>query len=87
MILDLRLPKVDGLEVLRRVKSDPALRRMPVVALTTSSSESDVSKAYDLCVNGYVVKPVSFGQFAQVLRGVSEFWVATNRYPPRRDQL
>ncbi len=82
VLLDLRLPKVDGLEVLRQVKSDPSLRRTPVIALTTSAAERDVSRAYDLSVNSYLVKPVDFDQFSQVLDTVAAYWLATNLYPP-----
>ena len=65
VLLDLRMPKIDGLEVLRRIKTDDELHRLPVVILTTSEAESDVAKAYDLRANSYLVKPIDFSKFSE----------------------
>ncbi len=75
ILLDLNLPKKDGREVLAEVKADPALRRIPVVVLTTSRAEEDVLRAYDLHANCYVTKPVGFDQFMQVIKHIDEFWI------------
>ncbi|CAN5162685.1 response regulator [soil metagenome] len=76
ILLDLNLPRKDGREVLAEIKSDENLKRIPVVVLTTSKSEADVMKAYGLHANCYIVKPVDFEQFAQVVRSVENFWFA-----------
>ena len=81
ILLDLRLPKVDGLEVLNRIKQDPELSRIPVVVLTTSSAESDVIKAYDRHANSYLVKPVDFPQFKALMESLGYYWLAWNQYP------
>jgi two-component system, response regulator len=83
VLLDLKMPKVDGLEVLRQIKTDPALRTIPVVMLTSSRQEEDVAQSYDLGANAYVVKPVSFAEFRQALRHVGSFWAAINELPPQ----
>ena len=80
ILLDLRLPRVDGLEVLRHVKSDDALRHIPVVVLTTSEADSDVRDAYDRGASGYLVKPVVFEQFLELTRAFGAFWLRFNRY-------
>ncbi len=82
VLLDLKLPKVDGLEVLERVKKDPALRSVPVVMLTSSGQEVDVAKSYGLGVNAYVVKPVGFPDFVRALRDLGLFWAVVNQPPP-----
>jgi CheY-like chemotaxis protein len=82
VLLDIKLPKVDGVEVLRQVKSDPDLRRVPVVMLTSSREEQDLLSTYDLGVNGYVVKPVEFGEFVQSLNKLGLFWAVVNEPPP-----
>ena len=82
VLLDIKLPKVDGVEVLRRVKSDPDLRLVPVVMLTSSREEQDLLSTYDLGVNGYVVKPVEFGEFVQSLNKLGLFWAVVNEPPP-----
>ena len=82
MVLDLKLPLLDGLEVLRRVKSDPTLKRIPVVMLTSSREESDLHTSYGLGVNAYVVKPVGFEEYARALRTLGSFWTAINQPPP-----
>lgn len=81
ILLDLKLPQVDGLEVLRRIRADPATRRIPVVALTSSREEPDIRRAYDLGVNSYVVKPVDFGEFAEATGQVGLYWLLLNQRP------
>ena len=81
MLLDLRLPKVDGLEVLRRVKGDEELKKLPVVVLTTSSVESDVVNAYTHGVGSYLVKPVDFEKFSGLMEAFGFYWLAWNRFP------
>ena len=82
ILLDLKMPRVDGLEVLRQIKSDPALRQVPVVMLTSSREEKDLVRSYDLGVNAFVVKPVDFNQFAQAIRSLGMFWAIVNEPPP-----
>ena len=82
MLLDLKLPKVDGMEVLRRVKTDPALKTIPVVMLTSSREEQDLVRSYDLGTNGYVVKPVDFQSFVKAVSGLGLFWAIINHPPP-----
>lgn len=81
ILLDLNLPKKDGREVLTDVKSDPALKRIPVVILTTSQAEQDVLRAYDLHANCYITKPVDLEQFMKVIRFIDEFWVGVVTLP------
>jgi CheY-like chemotaxis protein len=81
ILLDLKMPRVDGLEVLRRVKADPALRHIPVVMLTSSIEERDVVESYRLGVNAYVVKPVDFKQFVDAVRKTGNFWAVLNNVP------
>ena len=81
ILLDLNLPRRDGREVLAEVKADPALRRIPVVVLTTSQAEEDVLRSYDLHANAYVTKPVDFEQFVRVVRQVDEFFFTVVRLP------
>ena len=85
VLLDLKLPLVDGLEVLRRVKSDPQTRALPVVVLTSSREERDVVESYQLGVNSYIVKPVDFEQFTEAVRQLGLYWVLLNE-PPRLTQ-
>ena len=82
MLLDLKLPKVDGLEVLRQVKSDEKLRLTPVVVLTSSREEKDMVASYQLGVNAYVVKPVDFHEFVNAIRELGIFWAVINLPPP-----
>ena len=82
LLLDLKMPKVDGLEVLRQVKQDDALRQMPVVMLTSSREESDLVESYRLGVNAYVVKPVEFSRFVEAVRELGVFWAVINEAPP-----
>ena len=81
ILLDLNLPRKDGREVLADVKSDPALRSIPVVVLTTSKSEEDVLRSFDLHANAYVTKPVDFDRFIEVVRGIDEFFVTIVKLP------
>ncbi len=81
ILLDLRLPKVDGLEVLKIIKADPKLHKIPVVILTTSKAEADMIKAYDNHVNSYLVKPVDFTQFNQLMETFGFYWLAWNQNP------
>ena len=83
ILLDLKMPKVDGLEVLRRVKSDESLRHIPVVMLTSSVEERDLVESYRLGVNAYVVKPVDFKQFVDAVRKTGAFWAVLNNLPRR----
>lgn len=83
VLLDLKMPRIDGLEVLRQIKGDPALKHIPVVVLTSSREEQDMIESYDLGVNGYVVKPVAFEKFIEVIKRIGLFWVLTNEPPPR----
>jgi CheY-like chemotaxis protein len=80
ILLDLRLPKVDGLEVLKTIKSDEKLSKIPVVILTTSSAEVDMLKAYDYHANSYLVKPVDFTKFNQLMNTFAYYWVVWNQY-------
>ncbi|HEV7500641.1 MAG TPA: response regulator, partial [Vicinamibacteria bacterium] len=82
VLLDLKMPRVDGLEVLRKVKADPDLRAIPVVIMTSSREERDMVESYRLGVNAYVVKPVNFEQFAAAVREVGMFWAVINEPPP-----
>lgn len=86
VLLDLKLPKVDGLEVLECIKTDPDMKTMPVVMLTSSREESDLLRSYDLGTNAYVVKPMSYEGFIEVLREVGLFWVALNQLPSITDR-
>jgi len=86
VLLDLKLPKVGGLEVLREVKGSPVLRATPVVVLTSSREESDLVASYELGVNAYVVKPVGFEAFARAIRSLGLFWAILNEPPPDPDE-
>jgi CheY-like chemotaxis protein len=81
ILLDLRLPKVDGLEVLEALKADRSTRSIPIVVLTSSNEDHDVARAYELGVNSFVTKPVAFESFAQVLSMVGAYWLTVNRTP------
>ena len=83
ILLDLKMPKVDGLEVLREVKSDQKLKKIPVVMLTSSREEQDLIRTYDLGVNAYVVKPVVFRAFVEAVKALGQFWAVVNEAPPK----
>ena len=82
VLLDLKLPKVNGLEVLRRVRADPRTRRLPIVILTSSKEEKDLVSAYDSGANSYVQKPVEFAAFVEAARHLGLYWLVTNAPPP-----
>ena len=82
MLLDLKLPKVDGLEVLQQVKSDEKLKMIPVVVLTSSREDKDMVASYQLGVNAYVVKPVDFHEFVNAIKEIGVFWAVINEPPP-----
>lgn len=84
ILLDLKMPRVDGIEVLRTLKGDPELRHVPIVMLTSSREERDLVLSYDLGVNAFVVKPVDFSQFVQAIRNLGMFWAIINEPPPLR---
>jgi len=84
VLLDLRLPKVDGIEVLREARQHPVWRKIPFVVITTSRENSDISRAYELGVNSYIVKPVDFAAFAEVVKQIKLYWLLTNE-PPYSD--
>jgi len=84
VLLDLKMPRVDGLEVLRQIKADPALKIIPVVMMTSSREEQDLLKSYQLGVNAYVVKPVHFHEFVDAVKNLGAFWAVTNEAPPER---
>lgn len=81
IFLDLKLPKVNGLEVLHRIKSDPRTQTVPVVILTSSHEESDILKSYQLGVNSYIVKPIDFEQFTEAMRQLGIYWLFHNQSP------
>ena len=82
ILLDLNLPKKNGREVLAEIKADPALRRIPVVVLTTSEAEQDILKSYELNANCYISKPVDLDQFLRVVKSINDFWLTVVRLPP-----
>lgn len=81
ILLDLNLPKMDGREVLAAVKSDPGLKRIPIVVLTTSAAETDIIQAYDLHANCYITKPVDLDQFVEVVKSIEDFWFEIVKLP------
>lgn len=81
VLLDLKMPRVDGIEVLRSIKQDERTRRIPVVIMTSSQEERDVAHSYDMGANSYVVKPVDFSAFADIARQAGFYWLAINRSP------
>ncbi|WNZ23441.1 response regulator [Leptolyngbya sp. NK1-12] len=82
ILLDLKLPKIDGIEVLSALKADPMLRLIPVVVLTSSQEEPDLLHCYELGTNAYVVKPIDFHEFVEVIKQVGLFWAVVNQPPP-----
>ena len=85
VLLDLKLPKVSGLKVLQRLRSDTRTRRIPVVILTASKEEQDVIEGYDLGANSYVCKPVNFNEFIEAVQNLQVYWLLLNEPPPQRD--
>jgi two-component system response regulator len=81
ILLDLKMPKVDGIEVLRKLKSDPDRKKVPVVVLTSSKEEQDIFESYNLGVNAYIVKPVDFDQFVKAVSDLGLFWLVLNQPP------
>jgi CheY-like chemotaxis protein len=83
VLLDLNLPRLDGRDVLRRIKEDETLKRIPVVILTTSDAEQDILKSYDLHANCYITKPVDLEQFSKVVHCIEDFWFSIVKLPPK----
>ena len=83
VLLDIKMPRMDGIEVLRAIRNDPALKRIPVVILTSSREEQDLLSTYDLGVNAYVVKPVEFQAFVDAVKEIGIFWAVINELPPQ----
>lgn len=83
ILLDLKLPKVDGLEVLREIRSNPETKNVPVVVLTSSKEDQDIKECYELKVNSYIVKPVDFDQFTKSVKELGFYWVLLNEPPPK----
>lgn len=81
ILLDLKMPRKDGFEALREIKADPRLRRIPVVVLTTSAAEEDVTRAYDLGVNSFIVKPVTFEGYVDIMRSLGNYWFGIVQLP------
>lgn len=82
VLLDLKMPKMDGVEVLRQLKTDPRLRTIPIVMLTSSREEADIARSYDFGVNAYVVKPVDFQEYVAAIKEIKMFWAVLNEPPP-----
>ena len=80
ILLDIKLPKVDGIEVLRRIKADPELRSIPVVMLTTSAGEQEIVESYSCGANSYIVKPLDFDQFVKAIKTLKLYWLVVNRF-------
>jgi CheY-like chemotaxis protein len=83
ILLDIKMPRMDGIEVLEAIRNDEALRQIPVVMLTSSKEDADVKKCYDLGANAYVVKPVDFGQFMEAIKHIGIFWAVLNEQLPK----
>jgi CheY-like chemotaxis protein len=83
MLLDLNMPKMDGKQLLQQMRADPSLRRIPVVALTTSEQENDIIRTYDLGANSYIVKPVDMDQFVNAIKVLKDYWFQIVVLPPR----
>jgi len=88
VLLDLRMPKIDGIDVLRRARQDPVWKQIPFIVITTSRDNLDISRAYELGANSYIVKPVSFDAFAEVVKSIKMYWLLTNQPPfPETDRI
>jgi CheY-like chemotaxis protein len=86
ILLDIKMPRMDGIEVLRNIRSDAKLKSIPVVVLTSSREENDLINTYELGVNAYVLKPVDFKQFIEAVKQIGSFWAVLNELPPERSQ-
>jgi CheY-like chemotaxis protein len=86
LLLDIKMPKVDGIEVLRQVKADQRLKHLPVVMLTSSHESSDIETCYELGANGYAVKPIDFTEFFQTVKDIGRFWAVVNQPPQIADE-
>jgi CheY-like chemotaxis protein len=86
ILLDIKMPRMDGIEVLRNIRSDAKLKNIPVVVLTSSREENDLINTYELGVNAYVLKPVDFKQFIEAVKQIGSFWAVLNELPPERSQ-
>jgi CheY-like chemotaxis protein len=84
ILLDLNMPKKDGREALREIKADPNLRRIPIVVLTTSREEDDITGSYDMGVSGFVIKPVTFESLREMIKGLTKYWFEIVELPPQR---
>jgi CheY-like chemotaxis protein len=84
VLLDLKLPKVDGLEVLRAIKGDPRTKVIPVIVLTSSKEEKDIVESYRLGVNSYIVKPVDFDKFVEAVKDIGFYWLLLNQFPTNK---
>ena len=82
VLMDVKMPRLSGLEALERIRANPALKTIPIVMLTSSRADGDLRKSYELGTNAYVVKPVAFEQYLQAVKGLGEFWVGLNEPPP-----
>ena len=82
VLMDVKMPRLSGLEALERIRANPALKTIPIVMLTSSRADGDLRKSYELGTNAYVVKPVAFEQYLQAVTGLGEFWVGLNEPPP-----
>ncbi|MEA3345186.1 MAG: response regulator [Chloroflexota bacterium] len=87
ILLDIKLPKMDGIECIRRLKSDPRLTSIPVVVLTTSADDRDITESYDCGANSYIVKPMDFEQFDRVVKDLKRYWLIINRVAPQLDSM
>lgn len=83
ILLDINLPKKNGFEVLTEIREEPALKHIPVIILTTSSSRKDIVRAYDLCANCYITKPIDLDDFFKIIRSIEDFWFTIARLPSR----
>jgi CheY-like chemotaxis protein len=86
ILLDLNMPRMDGREVLREIKADPRLRRIPVVVLTTSQEQRDIVRSYDLGASSFITKPVTFHELVDIIRSLGQYWLETVQLPPTRDK-